>query len=305
MNDLVAATVTAVVAGIAGFAVAMSAAAQSAPAAPGAAAPKTLTAQTPAAVRAAAAGAQSGVPSQPGTGVQLSAGTAPATGEEADIRRLIQEKFPGLEVVSVTRSPYFGLYEVFAGDQLVYTDAKVSYVMVGNVIDPATRTNLTEERLQQLKAIAISDLPLDKAIKVVRGNGERKVVVFSDADCPFCKQFEKTIAGMDNITAYVLLYPIDQLHPDAARKSRIIWCAPDRQKAWLDFMLHNKMANNDGNCDTPLPQLQALAQKYKVVATPTLVFMDGRVIPGALPKERLERELARADAAVAAKTAKN
>ena len=245
--------------------------------------------QTPATVRAAAAAAS----------VQNSAS------DETEIRRILGEKFQGLEVTTIAKSPYFGLYEVFAGDQIVYTDAKVSYVMVGNVIDPNTRGNLTEERLQQLKAIAISDLPLDQAIKIVRGTGEKKFVVFSDADCPYCKQFERTLTGMDNYTAYVLLYPIDQLHPDAARKSRMIWCAPDREKSWLDFMLRNQLPTNDGSCETPLPRLLALAQKYKVVATPTIVFMDGRVIPGALPKDRLEREIARAAAAVASKVSKN
>ena len=248
--------------------------------------PKDLKFTSPAAVRAATAAA-----------------AAAAAGEETDIKRQLQEKFPGLEVVSITKSPYFGLYEVFAGDQLIYTDAKVSYVLVGTVIDPNTRINLTEERLQALKAINVADLPIDQAIKIVRGKGERKFVVFSDADCPYCKQLETTLAGMDNYTAYVLLYPIDQLHPDAARKSRIIWCSADRPKAWLDYMLKGNLPSNDGSCENPLPQLQMVAQKYRVVATPTLVFMDGRVVPGALPKDRLEKELARSDAA--AKTTKN
>jgi thiol:disulfide interchange protein DsbC len=228
---------------------------------------------------------------------------ANATPEEAEVKKLMQEKFPGLDVISVTKSPYFGLFEVFTGEQMAYTDAKVTYIMVGTVIDPATRTNVTEERIQALKAINVADLPLDQAIKVVRGKGERKVIVFSDADCPFCKRLETTLQEMDNVTAYVLLYPIDQLHPDAARKSKMIWCAPDRPKAWLDFMLKGNLPNNDGSCETPLPQLQAVAQKYRVVATPTMVFMDGRVVPGALPKERLEKEFARAETAL--KTAKN
>jgi len=223
---------------------------------------------------------------------------AAASTDEAEVKRLMQEKFPGVEVISATKSPYFGLYEVFTGEQMVYTDAKVSYILVGTVIDAATRTNLTEERIQALKAINVSDLPLDQAIKVVRGKGERKVIVFSDADCPFCKRLENTLQEMDNVTAYVLLYPIDQLHPDAARKSKMIWCSADRPKAWLDYMLKGNLPTNDGGCDTPLPQLQQLAQKYRVVATPTMVFMDGRVVPGALPKDRLEKEFARADTAV-------
>ncbi len=232
------------------------------------------------------------------------AATRALAAEETEIKRVLQERFPGLDVASISKSPYFGLYEVFAGDQIIYTDAKVSYVMVGTVIDPLTRVNLTEERLQALKAINVADLPIDQAIKIVRGNGERKFVVFSDADCPYCKQLETTLAGMDNFTAFVLLYPIDQLHPDAARKSRIIWCSADRPKAWLDYMLKGVLpSGNDGSCETPLPQLQAVAKKYHVVATPTLVFMDGRVVPGALPRDRLEKELARTETAL--KTAKN
>lgn len=242
-------------------------------------------------------------PKDPNFGSPAAVRAAAGTAEEADVKRLLQDRFPGLDVASISRSPYFGLYEVFAGDQIIYTDAKVSYVMVGTVIDPITRVNLTEERLQALKAINVADLPIDQAIRIVRGKGERKFFIFSDADCPYCKQLEKTLAGMDNFTAYVLLYPIDQLHPDAARKSKIIWCSADRPKAWLEFMLKGNLPANDGSCDTPLPQLQAAAQKYRIVATPTLVFMDGRVVPGALPKDRLEKELARADAA--AKTVKN
>ena len=239
----------------------------------------------------------------PVPGSQAAVRAANATPEEAEVKKLMQEKFPGLDVVSVTRSPFFGLFEVFTGEQMAYTDAKVTYIMVGSVIDPATRQNVTEERIQALKAINVADLPLDQAIKVVRGKGERKVVVFSDADCPFCKRLENTLNELDNVTAYVLLYPIDQLHPDAARKSKMIWCAPDRQKAWLDFMLRNTLPANDGSCDTPLPQLQALATKYRVVATPTMVFMDGRVVAGALPKDRLEKEFVKSEAAL--KTAKN
>jgi len=270
-------------AGIVGTAVALTAGVAAAQTKEPASPPKAVAPASPAAVRAA---------------------NAPAAGDEAaEVKRLMQEKFPGLDVLSVAKSPYFGLYEVFSGDQMVYTDAKVTYVLIGQVIDPATRTNLTEERVQALKAINVADLPLDQAIKVVRGKGERKVVVFSDADCPFCKRLENTLAEMDNVTAYILLYPIDQLHPDAARKSKIIWCSADRPKAWLDYMLKGTMPTNDGNCETPLPQLQVLAQKYHVVATPTLVFMDGRVIPGALPKDRLEKEFARADSTP--KTAKN
>jgi len=211
--------------------------------------------------------------------------------EAAQVKKLLEQRFPGATVSDVSTSPYFGLYEAQFDGQMVYTDAKVAYVIVGSVYDAASKQNLSEERQRRLNRIAFDALPLDLAIKRVKGNGTRKLVVFSDADCPFCARLENELKSVDDVTVYTFLYPIDQLHPDAARKSRIIWCAPDRLKAWDDHYNGGKLPDNAGDCETPLAKLQALGQKMKVNATPTLVFADGSVIPGALPRARLETEL--------------
>ena len=117
----------------------------------------------------------------------------------------------------------------------------------------------------------------------MKGNGSRKLAIFSDADCPFCARLETELKNIDNVTIYTFLYPIDQLHPDAARKSRIIWCAPDKVKAWDAFFASGTLPSNNGDCDNPLAATSVLGQKLKVSATPTLVFADGSVVPGALP----------------------
>src|SRR5262249_14204248 len=126
-------------------------------------------------------------------------------------------------------------------------------------------------------------------------NGTRKLVVFSDADCPFCARLEKTLKDVDDVTIYTFLFPIDSLHPDAARKSSIIWCSPDRVKAWDEFFNSGKLPDNNGDCETPLAKTQALGQQLHFNATPTLVFADGSIVPGALPKDRLEAEMTQAD----------
>lgn len=221
------------------------------------------------------------------------------TGEAASVKKLVEQKFPGARVNGVAKSPYFGLYEVQFDDQIIYTDAKVAHVLVGSIYDTATKQNLTEDRLRKLNRVAWDALPLDLAIKRVKGAGTRKLVVFSDADCPFCARLENELKGIDDVTVYTFLYPIDQLHPDAARKSRMIWCAPDRLKAWDDFYGSGKLPDNKGDCENPLMTLAALGQKLKVTATPTLVFADGTIVPGALPKERLENELKQASAELA------
>jgi thiol:disulfide interchange protein DsbC len=230
---------------------------------------------------------------------QAPAATPALTGEAAKVKKLLEEKFEGVTVGSVTKSPYFGLYEVMFDDQIVYTDAKVSHVVVGSIYDANTKKNVTEARKRQLARVSFDSLPLELAIKKVKGNGARKLAIFSDADCPFCARLEKELQNVDNVTLYTFLYPIDQLHPDAARKSRIIWCAPDRLKAWDEFFVSGTLPANNGDCDTPLAATNALGQKLKVNATPTLVFADGSVVPGALPAARLEAEFKQAEAAMA------
>jgi thiol:disulfide interchange protein DsbC len=180
---------------------------------------------------------------------------------------------------------------------MIYTDAKVSYVVVGAIFDADTKQNLTDARLRQLNRVAWDQLPLDLAIKKVKGNGARKLAIFSDADCPYCKRLESEMKTLDNVTIYTFLFPIAQLHPDSARKSALIWCAPDRSKAWDEWFASGKLPNNKGDCATPLAKTAQLGQKYRVSATPTLVFADGSMVPGALPLDQLENELKQAEVA--------
>jgi thiol:disulfide interchange protein DsbC len=222
---------------------------------------------------------------------------APAK-ELATVKKLLEAKFPGAPINNVSKSPYFGLYEAQLDDRMLYTDAKVNYVLVGSVYDTATRTNLTEQRMRKMNRVAWESLPLDIAIKKVKGDGSRKLAIFSDADCPFCKRLETEMKGLDNVTIYTFLFPLDQLHPDASRKSALIWCAPDRQKAWDDWFESAKLPENKGDCATPIAQTALLGQKFRVNATPTLIFADGSIIPGALPLDRLEAELNQAESEI-------
>jgi thiol:disulfide interchange protein DsbC len=217
---------------------------------------------------------------------------APLSREGAQIKKLLERKFDGVKVSSVVKSPYGALYEVMFDDQIVYTDAKVSFVLVGNLYDTENKKNMTEAKMRELSRVAFDSLPLDIAIKKVNGNGSRRLVVFSDADCPFCARLENELKSIDNVTIYTFLYPIDQLHPDAARKSKMIWCAPDKVKAWDAFFASGALPDNPGDCDTPLAATHDLGQKLRVNATPTMVFADGSVVPGALPAQRLEAEIA-------------
>ena len=228
---------------------------------------------------------------------------APLTAEAAAVKKVLEQKFPGAEVRGVIKTQYFGLYEVQFDDRIIYTDAKAKYLIVGAVYDTESKSNLTEERQRKLNRIDVATLPLDLAIKKVKGTGERKLYVFSDADCPFCAKLEQELKSVDNVTIYTFLFPIDGLHPDAARKSRVIWCSDDRVKAWDTYYETGALPDNKGECDNPVAKTAELGAKFKVNATPTLVFGDGSIVPGALPAQRLETELKNAEAEAAKKSA--
>ncbi len=241
---------------------------------------------------APSAGAQTATKPAAGPAAQPAGGDAAI----AALKKTMEQKFPGASIRGIIKSPYFGLYEVQVDDQMVYTDTRAAYVLVGSIYDTETKRNLTEARQRELNRVAFSSLPLELAIKKVKGTGERKLAVFSDADCPFCSRLENDLKAIDNVTIYTFLYPIDQLHPDAARKSRKIWCAPDKQKAWDEFFASGKLPDNAGDCDNPVTTTAELGAKLRVTATPTLVFADGSLVPGALPAAQIEAQLKQSEA---------
>lgn len=213
--------------------------------------------------------------------------------DEASLKKAIEAAYPKFKVESVTKTPYPGLYEVFMGGQIVYADEKLNFLIAeGRLVDPKTKKDITGERLEELTKIDFNSLPLSQAIKVVKGNGSRKLVVFSDVDCPFCKRLEQNeLVNIDDVTVYTFLYPIESLHPDAANKSKSIWCAPNRVKAWNDWIFNNQLPTSAAKCDVPLERVGEMARKYGVTSTPTLFFADGKRMLGAQPHKEIERYL--------------
>jgi thiol:disulfide interchange protein DsbC len=218
--------------------------------------------------------------------------SACAQASESVIRNALTKQFPGAQITSIKKTPFSGLFEVYLDDQLVYVDAKAQYVFTGDVIDLKNRSNLTQARLNALQAVKWDSLPFNNALKTVKGNGARKLVVFSDVDCPYCRKFEGELTKVDNITIYTFLYPIAGLHPKAVQASKQIWCAPDRNKAWDDYITGRTVPSNDGQCANPVEANIALGNKLKVSGTPTLIFADGQRVPGMVPAAQLERLLA-------------
>ncbi len=206
--------------------------------------------------------------------------------ETAQIKARLQLVAPGIKVDAISRVGQSGLFEVTSGRNVLYVDSTMHYVLEGSLVDIDSKVNLTEQRTAELNKINFSSLPVRDAIVTIKGNGKRKLAIFSDPDCPFCKRLEGELANLDNVTIYTYLFPIVSLHPNAYNKSVSVWCAPDRAKAWSTAMKGEELPA--ANCNTPVERTVELGRKLGINATPTLVFVDGKRVPGAIPASRID-----------------
>jgi thiol:disulfide interchange protein DsbC len=217
--------------------------------------------------------------------------------QEATIRKNLAERLPQLQAIDeISKSPMAGLYEVRVnGSEIYYTDAEANFLLQGSLIDTKQRRNLTEERVDKLTAINFDALPLKDAFTIVRGNGKRRLAVFEDPNCGYCKRFERDLQKVNNVTVHMFLYPI--LSADSTEKSKNIWCAKDRVKAWQDWMVRDQTPPA-ASCDAAaIARNLELGRKFKITGTPTLVFADGSRVPGAIGAAEVEKRLGEPKAA--------
>lgn len=224
--------------------------------------------------------------------VAVALGVAAAAGAQDfdKIRKNLSERIPQMgKIDEVSKTPMPGLYEVRVGTDLFYSDAEGNFLVQGMLMDTRQQRNLTEERQEKLLLVPFDQLPLKDAFTVVRGNGKRRIAVFEDPNCPYCKHFEADLQKINNVTVYMFLYPI--LGPDSNDKSRNLWCAKDRAGAWMDWMLRAKAAP-EAKCDVAaLARNVEFGRKYRITGTPTMILADGRRVPGAIPAQEIEKLL--------------
>lgn len=218
------------------------------------------------------------------------------------IRQQLTERMAGVHIGAITKAPYAGLYEVVGnGFNVFYTDESGDIAIIGKVINLKTGKDMVQARTQELMHVDFAALPLDKAIVKVKGNGSRKLAVFTDPDCPFCHELEQELAKVDDVTIYIFLYPLKELHPDSEQKANLVWCAANPAKAWDELMQHGKepvAAKPD--CEAPLKEINAFARKSWINGTPGLVFSDGQLVAGSVTSVQIENYFAQQAKAVAA-----
>jgi thiol:disulfide interchange protein DsbC len=231
----------------------------------------------------------------------LSLFTASVSANEAQIRKALEPKLGGAKIEGVQPAPVAGLWEVRVrterGLRILYTDASAAHVIDGNIHDVRANRDLTEERLRKLNAVKFEALPLDLAVKVQRGNGKRVLAMFSDPYCPACRQFERTLGQMDDITIYVFMFPV--IRPENINHSRAVWCSPDRAKAWLELAAapQPKVPQAAPSCPNPVDKVLEYGQQLGVNSTPTLIFANGERLAGGLRLADLTEMLEKAGTA--------
>lgn len=219
------------------------------------------------------------------------ASAAAPDGAEA-VRATLHARFPDLKIQDVRASTLPGWYEVFTGSQLVYSDETADHLFVGKLIDTHTKKDLAAEQLENRLVIDFDKLPFDRAIKIVKDNGSRRLALFEDPDCPFCQQFEHELANVNDVTLYVFLFPLAELHPQAREHAHSIWCARDRGDAWTHWMLEHKDPGSAECKDDPIDGLQTVGTALNVTGTPTFFLPSGKRVEGVLAASRLEELLA-------------
>jgi len=216
-----------------------------------------------------------------------------ALADEASVRKLLEVQHRGAKIEKVSKTPYAGLYEVFMDNRIFYVDEAASFMFVGSMFDTKTNANLTELSYRKLTALNLKDLPpLSMAIKKVKGNGKRTLMVFTDPMCPFCKGLEKELEKVNNVSIYVFMYPIESKFPGTTVLSNSIWCSSDRAKAWDDWMLRGVTPTASSKaCKTPVADLEKIGGRLGITVTPTLIFADGAPIAGAIRAQDIDRYL--------------
>jgi thiol:disulfide interchange protein DsbC len=212
---------------------------------------------------------------------------------DSALRKNLPERMPNLpRIDEVSRTPMPGLYEVRVGTDLFYSDAEGNFIINGEMMDTRGRRNLTEERMDKILAIDFGQMPVKDAFTIVRGNGKRKLAVFEDPNCGYCRRFEADLQKIDNVTVYLYLYPI--LGPDSIEKSKAIWCGKDKGRIWQDWMVRGvPIPRHDADCDvTALARNTEFGKTHKITGTPTLIFADGSRVPGAIGAAAVEKMLA-------------
>jgi thiol:disulfide interchange protein DsbC len=223
-----------------------------------------------------------------------SSGAAPIVSSDPAVQTIkarLSQRLSGLpRIDEISPSGMPGLYEVRLGSELYYSDAQGNYLIRGELIDTRSQRNITRERLDKLSAIDFDKLPLKDAVLWKSGTGQRRIAVFADPNCPYCKKLESELQNLKDVSVYTFLYPI--LAPDSTTKSQAIWCNADASRSWKQWMLNGAAPADAAPCNNPIERNLALGKAHRIDGVPAVIFEDGSRSPGLVSAAQMELRMA-------------
>lgn len=214
------------------------------------------------------------------------------TADEIRVELLAKSHFgENKKIEAVKKTPYLGLYEMQIDRHVIYTDSAAKYFFIGHIFNPQEKIDYTADVNEKLQNIDFQKLPIEYAITTIHGKGERKIAVFEDPNCGYCKKYQSTLHSLENVTIYTFLFNV--IAPNSSLISRDIWCSPNNAAAWDDWMTENRRPRQaDTKCVAPNEQALDLGHRLNISATPTTIFPDGTRAVGFLDKKAIQREFA-------------
>ena len=206
----------------------------------------------------------------------------------ADFQGRLEEKYPTAVGAKVEKA-FPGFWAVIKNGEVIFVNDDLTMMIIGDVIDLAKNQSLTAKlKAANQPKIDINALPIKDAIKL--GTGSRRIYVFSDPDCPYCKKLESDLNQLKNTEIFIFTMPLAALHPNSRVVSENIWCQANKEKAWRAYM-DSGIAPSNSTCDNPISRNLALAERLHIQGTPAIIFADGSIVPGAIPVAQINDKL--------------
>lgn len=202
------------------------------------------------------------------------------------IKTNLTKQHPNLKIENIQATEMKGIYSGSMDGQVVYVGEDTQHILIGSMFRLSDQKNLTKDLMLKQNSIDWKKLPLQDAVKMVRGNGKRQIAVFSDPNCPYCKQLETELSKLNDVTIYTFIYPIKT---QSIAVSKQVFCEKDPALAWSNLIAKGIQPSSKKTCANPIERNLSLGKSLALNGTPAIIFSNGFKVMGAYPAQEIEK----------------
>lgn len=202
------------------------------------------------------------------------------------VKSNLSKQHPKLNIENIQATDMKGIYSGSMDGQVVYLGEDAQHILVGSMYRLSDQKNLTQDLVLKQNSIDWKKLPLQDAVKSVRGNGKRQIAIFSDPNCPYCKQLEAELSKLNDVTIYTFIYPIKT---QSIAVSKQIFCEKDPALAWSNLISKGIQPSSKKTCANPVERNLSLGKSLGLTGTPAIIFSNGFKVMGSHPAQEIEQ----------------